>query len=54
MDRLSPAPFEEATRAMLQSYLETGGAWTGTDAQLRIKGAGLVRLIVGSGEYQIL
>jgi hypothetical protein len=38
----------------LLSYLETGGAWTGSDAQLRTKAAGLARLIVGSGEYQIV
>jgi uncharacterized protein (DUF1800 family) len=54
MDRLSPAPYAQEARSDLQSYLETGGTWTGTDAQLRIKGAGLVRLIVGSGEYQLV
>jgi uncharacterized protein (DUF1800 family) len=53
-DRLSTAPFEQSTRTDLISYLETGGAWTGSDAQLRTKAIGLARLIVGSGEYQIV
>jgi Protein of unknown function (DUF1800) len=53
-DRLSTAPFDQSTREELIAYLETGGAWTGSDAQLRIKAAGLARLIVGSGEYQIV
>jgi uncharacterized protein (DUF1800 family) len=53
-DRLSTAPFEQGTRDELIGYLETGGAWTGSAAQLQVKGAGLARLIVGSGEYQIV
>jgi hypothetical protein len=53
LDRLS-APFDQSARSELLSYLETGGAWTGSDAQLRTKAAGLARLIVGSGEYQIV
>ena len=52
-DRLSTAPFDQSTREELIAYLETGGAWTGSDAQLRVKAAGLARLIIGSGEYQI-
>ena len=54
LDRLTPAPFDERARADLLAYLEAGGAWTGSDAQLRTKTAGLARLIVGSGEYQIV
>ena len=53
-DRLSTAPFDQNTRAELIGYLETGGAWTGSDAQLAVKAAGLAHLIVGSGEYQIV
>ncbi len=34
------------------AYLRQGGAWTGSDAQLANKGAGLGRLIIGSAEYQ--
>jgi uncharacterized protein (DUF1800 family) len=37
--------------AMLE-YTRAGGAWTGSDAQLNNKTAGLARLIVGSGEFQ--
>lgn len=40
-----------ATNAMLD-YLRSGPAWTGSDAQLQTKSAGLARLIVGAGEYQ--
>jgi uncharacterized protein (DUF1800 family) len=54
LDRLSPAPFDQSARSELLTYLEAGGAWTGSDAQLRTKAAGLARLIVGSGEYQIV
>jgi hypothetical protein len=53
-DRLSAAPFDQRARSELIGYLETGGAWTGSDAQLSVKAAGLARLIVGSGEYQIV
>jgi hypothetical protein len=54
LDRLTPAPFAQDARGELLAYLEAGGAWTGSDAQLRTKAAGLARLIVGSGEYQIV
>jgi uncharacterized protein (DUF1800 family) len=54
LDRLSPAPLQGGVRSELLAYLEAGGAWTGSDAQLRTKAAGLARLIVGSGEYQIV
>jgi hypothetical protein len=32
----------------------TGGAWTGSEAQLQTKSAGLIKLIVGSSEYQLV
>ena len=54
LDRLSPAPFAQEARNELLAYLEAGGAWTGSDAQLQTKAAGLARLIVGSAEYQCL
>jgi uncharacterized protein (DUF1800 family) len=54
LDRLSPAPFDSSARSELLGYLEAGGAWTGSETQLRTKAAGLARLIVGSGEYQIV
>jgi uncharacterized protein (DUF1800 family) len=54
LDRLSPAPYVEGARGDLIAYLEAGGAWTGSDAQLRAKAPGLTRLIVGSSEYQLM
>ena len=50
--RFSAAPFSNDTSAALLDYLRQGGAWTGSDAQLAAKAAGLARLIVGSSEYQ--
>jgi len=38
----------------LLNYLHATGAWSGTDAQLQAKSAGLVHLIVGSPEYQLV
>ena len=54
LDRLSAAPFVESPLGVLNSYLRAGGAWTGSTAQLQTKSAGLARLIVGSGEYQLV
>jgi uncharacterized protein (DUF1800 family) len=54
LDRLSPAPFEGDAYATLLGYLRGGGAWTGNASQLRIKAPGLVHLIVGSSEYQVV
>jgi uncharacterized protein (DUF1800 family) len=53
-DRLTSAPFDAAPYAELTAYLRAGGAWTGSDTQLQSKASGLVRLIVGSGEYQFV
>ena len=54
LDRLSPAPFDQSARSELLAYLQGGGPWTGSEAQLRVKAPGLARLIVGSGEYQVV
>jgi uncharacterized protein (DUF1800 family) len=54
LDRLSPAPYEPAPFGELMGYLTSGGAWTGSDAQLNAKAAGLAKLIVGSSEYQFV
>jgi uncharacterized protein (DUF1800 family) len=53
LDRLSPATYDTAPYNELLNYLRAGG-WTGTDAQLNVKGPGLARLIVGSSEYQLV
>ncbi|HET9569710.1 MAG TPA: DUF1800 domain-containing protein [Vicinamibacterales bacterium] len=54
LDRLRPALFSQEARNELLAYLEAGGAWTGSNAQIQTKTAGLARLIVGSGEYQVV
>ena len=38
----------------LLTYLKATGAWTGNDAQVQAKAAGLVHLIAGSPEYQFV
>jgi len=49
---LASSPLSAAVRAELDAYLRATGAWTGTDAQIQSKSAGLVHLIAGSPEYQ--
>jgi len=51
LDRLTPSPYDDGAYNELRSYLTAGGAWTGSDSQLRTKVPGLVHLILGSGEY---
>jgi uncharacterized protein (DUF1800 family) len=53
-DRVSTAPFTAASRSALIDYINAGGSYTGTETQLANKGAGVVHLIVGSGEYQLI
>ena len=36
------------------TYLTATGTWTGSEAQLQSKGSGLVHLIAGSPEYQLI
>src|SRR5207249_1618017 len=38
----------------LLNYLRSTGTWTGSDAQVQAKAAGLVHLIAGSPEYQFV
>jgi len=47
--RADPAILSE-----LLEYLRSTGKWTGSDAQVQAKGAGLVHLIAGSPEYQFV
>jgi uncharacterized protein (DUF1800 family) len=54
LDRLSPAPFEQNAYASLLNYLRSGAAWTGSATQLRVKAPGLIHLIAGSSEYQLV
>jgi uncharacterized protein (DUF1800 family) len=50
-DRLAPQALGSATREDLLAYLRGSGTWTGSDTQVRTKAAGLVHLMLGSGEY---
>jgi uncharacterized protein (DUF1800 family) len=54
LDRISPAPFEQHAYNCLLDYLRGGTPWTGSAAQLRVKAPGLIHLIAGSSEYQLV
>ena len=54
LDRVTPATFESGPYEALLAYLRGSSPWTGSDAQLRIKAPGLLHLIVGSSEYQLV
>ena len=54
MDQLSAAEFAPSCYRALLDYTRAGDAWTGSDAQLATKASGLVHLIVGSGNYQLV
>jgi uncharacterized protein (DUF1800 family) len=53
-DQLMTPSMGAAVRAELTSYLRATGTWTGSDAQLQAKAPGLVHLIAGSAEYQLV
>jgi uncharacterized protein (DUF1800 family) len=50
--QLASAPLNTSVTGELAAYLRATGAWTGSDAQLQQKAAGLVHLLAGSPEYQ--
>jgi uncharacterized protein (DUF1800 family) len=52
LNHFTYAPISTDVYNALLEYARGGGAWTGADAQLNNKGAGLARLIVASSEYQ--
>jgi uncharacterized protein (DUF1800 family) len=54
LDQLMTAPLDTSVTNELNAYLRATGAWTGSDAQVQAKGAGLVHLIAGSPEYQLV
>ena len=54
LDELVTAPMDAATTGDLLNYLRATGAWTRSDAQIQSKAAGLVHLIAGSPEYQLI
>ena len=54
MDGLVTAPPDSSVTTELSNYLHATGAWTGSDAQLQAKAPGVVHLIAGSPEYQLV
>jgi uncharacterized protein (DUF1800 family) len=54
VDALVTAPLDSNVTAELSNYLHATGAWTASDAQLQQKSSGVVHLIAGSPEYQLV
>jgi len=54
LDRLSAPPYDPVPYGELRAHLTSSGAWTGSTSQTRTKAAGLVKLIVGSADYQFV
>jgi uncharacterized protein (DUF1800 family) len=54
LNELGTAPLDSVVTAELANYLRATTAWTGSDAQLQLKAPGLVHLIAGSAEYQLV
>ena len=54
LDRLTPAEYAGPAHGALVDYARSGPAWAGSDAQLATKASGLVHLVLGSGEYQLV
>jgi hypothetical protein len=54
MDRLHLPDVDTRTIQALTDYLNAGGPWTGSDAQVLTKAAGLAHLMLGSAEYQFV
>jgi uncharacterized protein (DUF1800 family) len=54
LNRYTYAPITPDVYNALMEYTRSGGAWTGTDAQLNSKASGLARLIVSASEYQFI
>jgi hypothetical protein len=54
IDRLSLPELDPEVRNALLDYIRAGGTWTGDDAQLRVKTAGVFHLLAGSGDFQFV
>ncbi len=54
LDSLITAPLDRSVRDELANYLIATGLWVGTDVQLQAKVPGLMHLIAGSAEYQLI
>jgi uncharacterized protein (DUF1800 family) len=51
---MSLPPLDPSVRATLVNYVNAGGTWTGSEAQLLSKAAGLFHLMAGSGDFQLV
>jgi hypothetical protein len=55
LDRLTPNDYAPSAYNALLDYARAGiSNWTGADDQLATKTSGLVHLVVGSGDYQLV
>jgi hypothetical protein len=54
LDRISSAPLDPNPRQALSTYLQAGGAWSGSPDQIETRASGLARLLVGAAEYQLI
>jgi uncharacterized protein (DUF1800 family) len=54
IEALVTAPLDTGVVSEWSAYLRATGAWTGSEAQLQAKAPGLVHLIAGSPEYQLV
>ena len=53
-DRLSMPPATLDNQISLVDYALAGGPWTGSDAQLLTKAPGMIHILSGSAEYQLV
>jgi hypothetical protein len=53
-DRLRPQAFSASSHGALLDYARTGVTWPASEAALATKVAGLVHLVIGSGDYQLI
>ena len=54
LDRLTPQEYSASSQGALMDYARTGASYPASDTQLATKVAGLVHLVVGSGDYQFI
>ena len=54
LDRLSPMRYDADPHQAMTAYVRAGANYTGTDAQVSTKAPSVVRLILGSAEYQFV
>lgn len=53
-DKLSLPPVTLDNQIALVNYALAGGAWVGSDAQLLVKAPGMIHIVSGSADYQLV